>query len=268
MKEKVETVTIEWNGGNLACRWRPGKENPIIFLHGICGSSAHFNTAFIDPSLCNHSLLAIDLPGYGNSSPISSWNLDLVGEAIKTAMEHFLDHKPWAVAHSISSSVVIRLIKYLSGIILLEGNMIPQHLDFSDKVLKSKRHEYTKEYERIQRASSMVLKYQTYIKDNILLDYYSTTYALCSADTVWDTANNCSNDIKDLEVIKRLSKLDFPVYCLYGAESNYKKSISDVKKVFPDMQLHTITNSRHFPMIDNPEETWRIVVNILRKGSR
>ena len=55
------------------------------------------------------------------------------------------------------------------------------------------------------------------------------------------------------------------MYCLYGAESNYKKIISDVKKVFPDMQLHTITNSRHFPMIDNPEETWRIVVNILRK---
>jgi len=264
LKANVETELIKWSHGEIVCYWRPGVDTPIILLHGICGGARHFDDIFFDSSLCSNSLLSIDLPGYGYSTPIFSWDLDIVCEAIKAAIGFFINSKPWIVAHSISSSVAVRLIKYISGIILLEGNILSQHLYFSDKVLKSKRHEYNKEYERIQRSSSMVLKYQTHI-DDAKLDYYSSTYGLCDYETVWSTASHCNKDIRNFEVVNRLSNWPNPVHCIYGEYSDYKITIDDIKNALPNVKLHAIKNSGHFPMIDNPVDTWLTVANILKR---
>jgi pimeloyl-ACP methyl ester carboxylesterase len=262
---KAETSFIECGNGKIACYWRPGNGIPIVLLHGICGSAIHFNTVFTDYSLKNYSLLAIDLPGYGDSTPIPSWDISVVGEMVKSVMECFFDQKPWMITHSVSSSVAVLLLQYLSGVIFLEGNLLSKHLDFSDKILKSKKNEYIKEYKRIQCMAPMVLKYQTFIQDSNLLDYYANTYISCSADTVWNTADKCNQDVKNGEPIRRLKEWSGSMHCVYGKYSKYKDTISEIKNFLPDMRLHSVEESGHFPMIDNPVATWLIVANILKE---
>jgi pimeloyl-ACP methyl ester carboxylesterase len=260
----MEPEFVDWSGGKLACYWRSGRGRPILLLHGICGGAIHFETAFAALSLRNNPLLAIDLPGFGYSTAFPGWDLETVKSAIKEAMDDYLDEEPWGVAHSISSSIAARLLPNLAGVTLLEGNLLPEHLDFSDKVLKFERHEYVNEFQRIQRSASVVMRFQTQLKDHGLINRYASTYGECTAETVWDIAAACNRDVREGELLHQFSEASKPMFTVFGRNSSYQKTVDKIRGALPAMQLHGVAESGHFPMIDNPAATWKAVANALK----
>ena len=69
--------------GNGTCGYfRPGTP-ALVLLHGMCGSSDHFLGAFDSSALAPFGLLAVDIPGFGDSPAVSDPpSLDRIAAAL------------------------------------------------------------------------------------------------------------------------------------------------------------------------------------------
>ena len=64
----MKTHTIETSSGNIACRESSGSGPAIVLVHGNSASSRAFARQFDGPLGAKHRLIAIDLPGHGESA--------------------------------------------------------------------------------------------------------------------------------------------------------------------------------------------------------
>ncbi|WP_347568864.1 alpha/beta hydrolase [Evansella sp. AB-P1] len=75
------------NGETIAYRERPGKTDPIVFIHGNMTSSKHWDLVFEEMDEKYH-LLAVDLRGFGESSYNTRFDsLDELTEDVREWME-------------------------------------------------------------------------------------------------------------------------------------------------------------------------------------
>jgi len=261
----VERVSCKKMGVELTGLWRDGGGRLVIFLHGLCGSSCHFDQAFTHLALGEWALFAPDLPGFGGSQKVRGQSLNLIVGALRMAIQELtVDARPWVVAHSMSSSIAARILDWVSGVVLVEGNLIPAHLDFSDRILMDSRVQYRNTHLRMQNAAATVMRYQTGLKDRSALAHYSQGYGQCAADVVWDTARACNADVRSDRPIQQFATFGRPLICLYGDSGNYPDTLNEVRGRLPGLKLQSIANSKHFPMIDNPEETYALVAEAIR----
>jgi pimeloyl-ACP methyl ester carboxylesterase len=228
-------------------------------LHGLCGSAIHFDTAFGNSDLMKHALLAIDLPGFGRSQSYGALSLESMRDAVAKLIKKYCDRKPWLVVHSISTSVAVRLLGDVFGVIFLEGDLLPEHLEFSDKIVSVERGEYDQSHKKIQRIAPIIMRYQTRLKDAKLIRYYSSSFRDCSADVVWNMAARANKDVRSLRPLQYLSSWQGQLGFVVSIGSVYEETISLVRAALPDIRTYQIKNSGHFPMIDNPSMTWAAV---------
>lgn len=229
----------------------------------MCGSKIHFDTAFHSYYLKDYELIAIDLPGFGDSYTTRVIDIEVMLKAVNEVIKYYSVTQPWIVAHSMASSIAIRLLNEIDGVVFLEGNLIPEHLSFSSKIIQIERIEYRKEYERIKALASMAMRYQTHIKDFSLIDHYASTYKMCNSNAVWDAALICVKEMNNRNLESSFSDCEKSINLIYGLNSEYIKTINEVKEQYTIVNFFPIENCGHFPMIDNPEETWKIVASKL-----
>jgi pimeloyl-ACP methyl ester carboxylesterase len=80
---------------------RGGQGEPLLLIHGI-GSSWRVWTPVIDRLARSHEVLAISLPGYGESPPVEG---EPTVPALVDAVERELDATGWDTAHIVGNSM-------------------------------------------------------------------------------------------------------------------------------------------------------------------
>jgi len=261
MRRSVDLIS----GKEVSFFYRKGSGPALVMLHGLCGSGSYFDLSYEYPGLLNNELLAIDLPGFGESSKIDEWSVDGVAEVICSVLQYKNIRWPWVVAHSMSSSIAVRLLDEISGLVLIEGNLLPSHLDFSDRILRSGREEYSVEYGRLKQLAPILMRQQTRLSEDSKLKHYGASYQCCSSEVVWDAARECNADIRSGFPLRRLAKWRSPLILFYGDESGYADTTSEISGVLPDAEMYLIRNSGHFPMLDNPSDTYDALSRIMEK---
>ncbi|KIX97734.1 uncharacterized protein Z520_06512 [Fonsecaea multimorphosa CBS 102226] len=84
----------------------------IIFLHGLCSNHAEFRNVFQHPSLFDHHLLAVDLPGHSRSSHILPFNLPDAADHVARVIQHEArDRRAHVVGSSVGGFVALELAK-------------------------------------------------------------------------------------------------------------------------------------------------------------
>lgn len=103
----VKETTFRHKNAELFCRFRPGAEPAILFLHGAGGDSGAFagQLAGID----GHAMAAPDLPQHGRSPFPGDLELADYVEAAEAAAEHFGFRKIVPAGHSMGSGIVFEL---------------------------------------------------------------------------------------------------------------------------------------------------------------
>lgn len=255
------------NGKKISYMRRSGGKIPLVLVHGLCGGAIHFDQAFSNVALADHTLVAIDLPGFGNSDKVEPITVDVMASAVKAVIaEQGFSEKPWLAAHSMSGSVAARVVSDVSGISLIEGNVLSEHLTFSDNIIAYDREAYRDTFVRLQKMALAALRLQTHSQDKLALQRYATTYAQCTANTVWDVAKDFNEEVRS--GITRALFADWlgPLYCLYGSAGSYAETIEDIKGALPQATLQIISGSGHFPMIDNPDECYAVIAAQMKNG--
>lgn len=259
----MQRVAIEGDGGRVSALRRDGVGAGIVFLHGLCGGAIHFDRAFSTTSLAGIPLLAVDLPGFGQS--LLQPNLDAMAGAVRVAIVASGFERPLLVAHSMASSIAMRLLPATSGIVLLEGNLFASHLDFSDRIIGVPEADFRIDYARMQRTSKIILRYQTSITDDAVLARYAATWRECAPETVWRVAEGISKEVRAGRVAEAYAQADVPLTCVYGAIGAYAKSVPDIASRLPAARLVAIEKSAHYPMLDAPDATYAAVAGAYKE---
>jgi pimeloyl-ACP methyl ester carboxylesterase len=253
----LKRVSIHADGARLSALLRSGDGAGIVFLHGLCGAAVHFDRAFSDAALEGVPILAFDLPGFGETP--ANGGLDAMAEAVAAGIVEAGFRRPLLVAHSMASSIAIRLLATASGVVLLEGNLVASHLEFSDRIINVPRAEFPAEFARMQRTSKMILRYQTRISDEVALARYARTWNACSAETVWRVASEINREVRAGVVVVRFATSNVPLTCAYGTAGAYEKTVADLAARLPATSFVAIRDAAHYPMLDAPEETYATV---------
>lgn len=92
--------------GSLYIDDAPGRGTPIVFIHGNGGSSEQWNAQLEHFRAAGRRALAIDLPGFGRSTPPSDFSLPAMAGAIDAAVASLGLDRFVLVGHSYGGAVV------------------------------------------------------------------------------------------------------------------------------------------------------------------
>lgn len=107
----------------------PRDEETIICLHGIQGDRSLFDRLTAEPFLESYDLLAIDLPGFGESSKPESWDYNLESHAaavldviaqLGLGRVHLIGH---SLGGMIATLLTLRAAERILSVVSLEGNL-------------------------------------------------------------------------------------------------------------------------------------------------
>jgi pimeloyl-ACP methyl ester carboxylesterase len=86
-----------------------GSGTPVLLLHGWGGSIESMGMIF-DDFMRDHTVVAVDFPGHGESSlPPTAWGVTEYAEFVLGVMDALRVHRPHIVAHSHGGRVTIKL---------------------------------------------------------------------------------------------------------------------------------------------------------------
>ena len=257
----VARKLIAWDGGTLSVLHRDGP-NPIVFLHGLCGGAIHYDDAFTASALKGRGLTAVDLPGFGESHVDGDADVGIDAQyAACRAVFGSLGAEVWPalVAHSMAGSVASRLLNDISCLVLLEGNLTVENLEFSDTILRIPAEDFEQEYARMCNSAELIFRLQTSVSDTTRRKRYAATFQTCTAQTVRRVAKETNSDVRRHAHLKRLTDWGRRFYYYVGANSKIDASAVSANGL--DVIVRTIQGARHFQMLDNPTETYAAIAN-------
>ena len=258
---EVIRKSIPWRHGALSVLQRDGPD-PIVFLHGLCGGAVHFDAAFEAAELRGRGLVAVDLPGFGESRGEGQIEVGLNAQrdacfAVFAALGK--EVRPALVAHSMAGSVASQLLDAISALVLLEGNVVAENLEYSDRILSTPAYDFESDYARMSKSAEMMMRLQTAVTDVTRRKRYAATYQSCSAETVRRVAEEVNVDARSGAILRRLTAWGRR-FCYYvGSESNFDASVIAAQGL--DVVVRRIPGARHFLMLDNPSETYAAVAD-------
>lgn len=248
--------TLAWRDGALSVLMRNGRGPGLLLLHGLCGGAIHFDAAFRAPMLEGSALMAVDLPGFAESAGLGRRSLDEMAEAVRVAAASFGLSRPIVAAHSMAASIAARLTGFAAGIALYEGNVLPSHLGFSDRLLRGGEAVFRSEFPRMQATAAMILKYQTRQVETDALRRYAETWSACQAETVWALIAAFNPEVRSGTVAARLAAYGGPLLCLYGSEGDYAASALELARALPNAATRPVPRAAHYLMLDAPDAVY------------
>jgi pimeloyl-ACP methyl ester carboxylesterase len=248
--------TVPWRGGDLSVLHRPGPD-PIVLLHGLCGGAIHFAEAFSVERLADRGLAAIDLPGFGLSEFTTPEDIEISAQAdaCRTIFGALgLNDKPHLAVHSASGAVAGLLVHDIQSLVMFEGNLIAQNLEFSDRLIEIPEDSFESEYARIVKTARLMLKMQSRIQDDERRKDCAATYAQCMAGSVRKVALEINTWTRANKTVKALVGNQIPFYYYIGNDTNLADNT--IHETGLKVKVRRIADAAHFLMLDNPLETY------------
>ena len=242
-------------------------KNTIIFIHGNSQSSLVWEDFFeIEQLNKNYNLIAVDLPGHGQSYRSTKPEEDY---ALKGLANHFLnfakqfEDKPYVlVGNSLGSNVISEIatqLKNCMGILITGSCVIGKGLKVQDILLPNPDASYgflpNPTDEQINLMIEACGQYSNDNKSLIKKEFTNTdsNLRLCIGKSIIE--NNFSDEIQNLVDSK------IPLAFVFGKDEkicniNYLDNIELNKW---KSKVHLIENSGHFSHLDQPQKLAQII---------
>ncbi|WP_078549126.1 alpha/beta fold hydrolase [Litchfieldia alkalitelluris] len=166
---------------NVFCEYLLNEKPPIVLIHGFVSSTFTFNRLI--PLLAKHfSVLAIDLPGFGQSEKSKKfiYSFDQYSNIIVECIKHFNLRKVLLVGHSMGGQVALYTARKapnnISRIILLCSSgylkraskwlILLSHIPYFSLFIK-----YYIKYKGVQNSLRNVFYHQHYITEEVINEF-------------------------------------------------------------------------------------------------
>ena len=262
---------IEAENEKMAIHESEGKGQVVILIHGNSHSSKSFYNQLEGPLGENFHLIAIDLPGHGESlpsnDPKNTYNLPGYARVIHSILNQLKISNPVLLGHSLGGHIALELSKMVSDIkgIFIFGAPplgIPPELQqaFITKPGSSWSSKRKLTEEQINLAASLMMKEGGQAPQYVIDDIHNTdpkTRSLMSSSVA---GNNFYDEI-DI-----VSSLSIPLAIIHGAHDQSVNLDYINKLQMPTLwqgKIQIIENAGHSPQHETPEQFNKILEQFL-----
>lgn len=257
--------------GHVAAWVREG-ELPCVFLHGLgCGRS-HFQYAFEDVSGRGRGVIALDLPGCGQSSRLpenESYSGLTQAAAVRSALALSGNKKMILVFHSLATLLLPWLLRDLGeeivvGVILIEGNILAEDANWSSMIAGLDQAAYGRYFRSLQRGGKFVL--QSMLKKRLPeADFFrfAATFSETDQRAFRETATYGHAATVKGEALAAMAAYRGLKLYLRGEQSDPWGGHEALRR--SGAAFMTISGAGHFPHIENPIETYEAVFGLGRQ---
>lgn len=236
-----------------------------IFLHGLGLSSVIWDPLI---KILDGDLFALDLQGHGNATK-GSYDFHSMWINIKNQIPENCWKNSILVLHSMSAALLPEIAKCSerpSELILIEGNLIDEDLEWSKKICSIPPEKFFIWFERLKRNAPLVLRTQLKTSHQYSdIEAWSKGFSMVDSIALQEIAKNLIATNKSDAIFLAIQKLGIPTYYLRGEYSpNWTKGINLLRSI--GVPTLNIPNSGHYPMLDNPAEI-RSIINNLRNSN-
>ncbi|MCP3898206.1 MAG: alpha/beta fold hydrolase [Desulfobacteraceae bacterium] len=249
-----------------------GKGESVLLLHGFNADKDNWSK-FSESLVENYHIVAIDLPGFGESSKIEGELYDIASQAKRVnSIVEVLGLKKFHIAGNsmggaISGKLAVDYPEKVLSLALLNTAGIPsaQKSEFAQLVENGDNLLSIKTPEDFQRMLGFVFVEPPPIPSRIL--DYLTRQSIKNRDFSDKIFKQIIKEEYSLE--RDLAKVKVKTMVIWGDKDRilHVSATDVIKKELPDSKVVVLTNCGHLPMIERPAETAKHYLKFLSKSS-
>jgi pimeloyl-ACP methyl ester carboxylesterase len=223
----------------ISVRYRQRSDQDLLLcIHGLGGSKNIFNDVFKNSKSSTHSILAVDLLGHGKSSSPRHFSYSLKEQAriLELVLKKFTFSNLHILSHSLGTAI---------GLFLNPGLLSPKNCFISVEGALTEEDSYI----RLSLSEFKKLRY-----------HYMPFFRIDDAPFL-KTSRYLSLYQKNGRLLKAFLSLKMKKLYIHGDRyiAHSLLTILSVKKV----PIRSISQAGHFSMIDNPDELYHRVLDML-----
>ena len=225
----------------------------ILLIHGLGCSKESFDSIWDRPEFESYTILAVDLPGHGQSDKQMNFPYRMQDHALVCAqiIDNFSYNRLHIVGHSMGGCVGLLLpdeiLSSLESFASVEGNLIAEDCSHGSRKTISVSFEKFKQ--------TLFMKFKVQFADYANLDSVSDFAFYESAKSLVEWSDSG-------QLLEKFLGLDCRVKYFFGDLNSRHPTVDRVGEV-PKCEM---PESGHFPMVDNPQffysELARFVNNV------
>jgi pimeloyl-ACP methyl ester carboxylesterase len=259
---KYNKLAIEHQNQKLHIGYfiRPGHGEKILYLPGLGCSKVDFAEAANILWLQNHTLVAFDFPGSGNSPYPANikYGIDDLVEITNIVVCRLKLNHLIIIGHSMGGLVALlyaeKYPEHVKGFINIEGNLASEDCFFSRRIAGYSPGGFTRELldgfqEKLARSKSRGIR------------EYAGTLKSASEKACYDYAAPLVDYSDNGGLIERFIRLDMPKIFVHGSENHGLSYIPELKE--RGCKVVEIPDSGHFPFYDNAQGYYRAISDFL-----
>ena len=265
MTMETNTLEITYRGQPLQLEFfmRPGREETILYLHGLGCSKNDFGGATSTHELRDYTVVAFDFPGCGNSSYPGDMALEI--DDLVEITNLFVTRQSLGdlvvTGHSMGGLVALLYTQkhgeHVKGFINVEGNLAPEDCIISREIARYSFEEFREVgFRNFKRTLSR-------LKNKGFQRYLETLERYSSPKAFFDYCPSLVEYSDNGNVLQRFFELEIPKIFVYGSENTSRSYIPQLNNM--GCEAVGISSSNHFPFYDNPQGFYEVISNFLHR---
>ena len=242
----------------VAVKHRYRGEDLILFTHGLGCAKESFDGAFEAVELKRYSICTFDFPAHGQSGDVASGgDIAALAEVTRALIARLSPKRLFLVCHSMGGAVGVVAAQDLANVVAfvsVEGNLVGEDCGL---VSRGIAHQSA---EQFVRAGFPAYVESLAASTDASLVRWAQWYARCRPYGIHQLARSlvewCDSD-KLIEMFSRIR----PRAYVRGEHSDVDHLAGRLRGT----PVHTVASSGHFPMLDNPDEFYALIGDVISR---
>lgn len=222
-----------------------GTGTPVLYIHGNLGSHKWYSEVM---SIEGARVIALDLPNFGFSDRIDSFEIDVYADYVKGFIEAMGLDTPWVLGHSLGGAVAISLaIRYqecVRGLVLVDSASI--------KGLKTPEESYPV-IELYKVNYSLLKKALCAIMPGVNDRGRQSELVDCALLMSKEAYVGHGRALTSFDYSDRTMRLDIPVLFIYGEQDILiTREMAEETVAVLGGSVHILEGIGHSPQVENP----------------
>lgn len=242
-----------------------GEGRPIIILHGVFGSSDNWFTVSKMIADKGFAVYTLDARNHGQSPKSDEFSYDLMAEDLDEFLNHYQIKNPIIIGHSMGGKVIMQYaMKYDNFEKLIVVDIAPKYYPtHHEHIINGLQAIDLETLKSRNEAEAIFAQYVSNIGERqfILKNIYRTENGKfdwrINVPVIAREIYQIGSELHDVHPINK------PVLFIKGSQSGYiqDEDMSDIKKIFPQVQLISIEGAGHWVQAEKPQEFVAAVVD-------